>query len=310
MENVIITGPTGAIGMALMQLLINRNIRVTAICHRGSKKIDRIPFSKKIKIVECNLDEIKSLENVLEPNYDIFYHLAWDCTTGDSRNDIDAQVKNIQYTIDAVEVAAKLGCRKFIGAGSQAEYGRYEGMLNADVPTFPENGYGSAKLCAGQMSRIRCRQLGMEHIWTRILSVYGPYDGEKTMVMSLIRQLLNGQRPKCTKGEQIWDYIYSKDAANALYLLAERGIDGKIYCIGSGKGIPLAEYMRMIRDSINPKLEIGIGDIPYGNKQVMYLWADISELKHDVGFEPVYSFEKGIKETIEWMRRCEIRCMR
>ena len=202
-----------------------------------------------------------------------------------------------------MEVAALLGCKKFIGAGSQAEYGRYEGKLNADVPAFPENGYGIAKLCAGQMSRIRCRQLGIQHIWTRVLSVYGPYDGENTMVISMIRRMLQGERPICTKGEQIWDYIYSRDAAKAFYLLGESGQDGKVYCIGSGQGIPLKEYISTIRKQIDESLEIGFGEVPYSDKQVMYLCADIRELQKDTGFGPEYSFEEGIRETIEWCRK-------
>ena len=302
MKKAIITGPTGAIGIALIQELVNQGVMVTAVCHPDSKRIDRIPKNDLVEIVECDLEELFSLTELLEYDYDVFYHFAWACTVGDSRNNVEAQMQNMQYTIDAVEVAALLGCKKFVGAGSQAEYGRYEGVLNAQVPAFPENGYGIAKLCAGQMSRIRCQQLGLEHVWTRVLSVYGPYDGEGTLVISMIRQLLKGERPKCTKGEQIWDYIYSKDAAKAFYLLGESGIDGKTYCIGSGKGIPLKEYIDTIRNQIDSKLEVGFGDIPYGEKQVMHLCADISELQKDTGFEPEYSFEEGIKRTVEWCR--------
>lgn len=302
MKKVIITGPTGAIGIALIQEFIRQGVRVTAVCHRNSGRISRIPAGEGVQIVECNLDELYTLTDQLEKDYDVFYHLAWACTTGEGRNDIEAQIANLQYTIDAVEVAALLGCRKFIGAGSQAEYGRYEGVLNAKVPAFPENGYGMAKLCAGQMSRIRCQQLGLEHVWTRVLSVYGPYDGENTMIISIIRQLLRGDKPKCTKGGQIWDYIYSKDVARAFYLLGESGKDGKVYCIGSGKGAALAEYIKLIRSQIDENLEIGFGEIPYAEKQVMHLWADITDLCKDTGFELKYSFERGIKETIEWCR--------
>lgn len=99
---------------------------------------------------------------------------------------MQGQLQNIQYTLDAVELASRIGCKKFVGAGSQAEYGRVEGVLSASTPVFPENGYGIAKLCAGQMSRILCEQKQIEHIWTRILSIYGPYDGENTMIMSSI----------------------------------------------------------------------------------------------------------------------------
>ena len=57
-------------------------------------------------------------------------------------------------------------------------------------PTRPENGYGMAKLCAGQMSRLECERLGLDHVWPRVLSVYGPYDGPSTMISSAIRTLL------------------------------------------------------------------------------------------------------------------------
>ena len=190
----------------------------------------------------------------------------------------------------------------FVGAGSQAEYGRVEGVLSASTPVFPENGYGIAKLCAGQMSRILCEQKQIEHIWTRILSIYGPYDGENTMIMSSIGKLLRGEKPALTKGEQQWDYLYSKDAGYAMYLLGEKGVSGKVYCIGSGKTRCLAEYVKVLRDSISTELPLGFGEIAYAPKQVMHLCADISDLTNDTGFIPQYSFEEGIKETIEWYK--------
>ena len=210
---------------------------------------------------------------------------------------------NVKYALDAVNVAAVMGCSAFIGAGSQAEYGRVEGKLNSQVPAFPENGYGMAKLCAGQMTRIQCEKLGIRHIWTRILSVYGPYDGSATMVMSTIGKLLRGEKPSCTKGEQMWDYLYSKDAGKAFYLLGEKGINGKVYCIGGGEARPLKDYIEDIRDAVNPQAEIGFGEVAYGPRQVMYLCADIQDLVKDTGFAPDYKFSEGIAETVEWCKK-------
>lgn len=301
MKRVIITGPTGAIGMALIQKYAKVEAEVTAVCHRGSNRISNIPVSEKVKVVECDLDEIRTLPDILHGTYDVFFHFAWACTAGGGRNNIDAQMQNIRYAIEAVEAASKLGCKCFVGAGSQAEYGRFEGKLNPKVPVFPENGYGIAKLCAGQLSRIRCSQLGIRHIWFRILSVYGRYDGGQTMIMSSIRKMLSGDSPEYTPAEQIWDYLYSEDAAEALYLAAERGRDGAIYCLGSGQARPLKEYIEIMRDEIAPGLLLKFGAKPYTDKQVMYLCADISELHKDTGFVPRYSFEEGIRETIKWM---------
>lgn len=302
MKRVIITGPTGAIGMALIQKCIEMGTEVTAVCRRGSARNARIPVSDRVKVVECNLDEMKKLPELLEGRYDVFFHLAWACTAGEGRNDTEAQTQNIRYTMDAVEVAAELGCKCFIGAGSQAEYGRVEGKLTADTPAFPENGYGIAKLCAGQLSRLRCGQLGMRHIWFRVLSVYGRYDGEQTMILSSIRAMLRGESPEYTPAEQMWDYLYSEDAAQAFYLAAEKGRDGAVYCLGSGQARPLREYIEIMRDEIAPDLTLKLGAKPYAEKQVMYLCADISALQRDTGFGPHVGFREGIRETVEWER--------
>lgn len=302
MKRVIITGPTGSIGIALIQKLISENVEVTAVCRAGSKRISRIPVNSLVKIVECSLDELDRLPKILDETYDVFYHFGWDGTFGNSRNNMHGQNLNVKYALDAVEAAEKLGCHTFVGAGSQAEYGRVEGKLSASTPTNPENGYGIAKLCAGQMTRILCEQKNIKHIWTRILSVYGPFDGEATMVMSTIGKILSHEKPSFTKGEQEWDYLYAEDAGLAMYLLGEKGVHGRIYCVGGGSVRPLYEYIKIIRDSIDKDAELGLGDVPYSEKQVMYLCADISDLKQDTGFEPQYTFEEGIKKTVEWYR--------
>lgn len=302
MENVVITGPTGAIGTALIEELIRHKIRVLAVCRKGSKRITRIPQSPLVKVLECSLESLLELPNMVSEQYDTFYHFAWDGTFGNSRNNMQGQVNNIKYTLDAVEAAERLGCKTFVGAGSQAEYGRVEGLLRADTPAFPENGYGMAKLCAGQMSRGLCEQKGIRHIWTRILSIYGPFDGENTMIMSVIRDLENGVSPSLTKGEQQWDYLYSKDAGKAMRLLGEKGKDQRTYCIGSGQARPLLEYVKILHENCNPQIPLGIGERHYAPKQVMYLCADIQALKEDTGFVTDYSFEEGIRETISWYR--------
>ena len=223
MKRAIITGATGAVGTALIKELISHNIEVLVFCREGSKRNVQIPSHELVTIKYCALNELETVQNDTGKNYDVFYHFAWAGTTGAARNDMYLQNQNVRYALDAVAAAKRFGCQLFIGAGSQAEYGRVEGLLRPDTPTFPEMGYGIGKLCAGQMTREYAHQLGMEHIWVRILSVYGPNDGTQSMVMSTILKLKNGEVPEFTKGEQLWDYLYSGDAANAFRLLGEKG---------------------------------------------------------------------------------------
>ena len=302
-KKAIITGPTGAVGVSLIQELIAQKIHVTAVCRRGSKRMDAIPRHPFVEIVECNLNELKILSDKLLHDYDVFYHFAWDGTYGETRQDLYLQANNIIYTLDAVHLAADLGCKVFVGAGSQSEFGHVEGVLHPDMPCNPDNGYGIAKLDAGRMSRLECQKFGIRHEWCRIVSLYGPYDGMHTMVMSGISKMLQGERPQYTKGDQVWDYIYSKDAARAFRLVAEKGKDGAIYCFGTGKTRQLKDYILAIRDAVNPKIEIGMGELPYYPNQVMHLEADISNLTADTGFVPKYTFEEGIRETVEWVKQ-------
>lgn len=302
MQRIVLTGPTGAIGIALIQACIAREMDVYAICRRGSKRADRIPEHSRVHRLECDLQELNRLDVSDIPDCDVFYHFGWMGTVGEARNDTELQTENIRCTMEAVALAQRMGCHTFIGAGSQAEYGRVEGALRADTPTFPETGYGIAKLCAGQLSRLACEKRGLRHIWTRILSVYGPYDSEGSMVTVTLRKLLAGEKPSLTPGEQQWDYLYSRDAADAMLAIGEKGKSGKVYCLGGGSARPLKEYIIAMRDQIAPGAELGFGDMPYGERQVMYLCADIRELTEDTGFAPRVAFAEGIAETIRWMK--------
>lgn len=294
----VVTGPTGAIGTALCLELAQNGIAVYAVCRPGSHRASALPKHENILRVECDVAELSRLPEWIPNGADVFYHFAWAHTIGPGRNDMPAQVDNIRYTIDAVHAAKVLGCQVFIGAGSQAEYGRAEGVLRPETPCFPENGYGMAKLCAGQMSRVECQKLGMDHVWARILSVYGPGDGPKTMISSVIDQLLRGEKPALTAGVQKWDYLFSADAARAFRLIAQHGVSGSIYPLGSGEARELKEYICIMRDQIDPNLPLGFGEIAYGPLQVMHLQADISSLRTDTGFIPEVKFETGIKYTI------------
>ncbi|MBO5416136.1 MAG: NAD(P)-dependent oxidoreductase [Clostridia bacterium] len=298
----VITGATGAVGMALIAELIKNDIEVLVLARPGSARNERLKLGEKVKVVGCDLKDLKDYKVSDGEKYDWFFHFGWIGTTGQARNDMHLQNKNVEYTLDAVNLAQRFGCSVFMGAGSQAEYGRVEGKLSDKTPTNPEMGYGIAKLCAGRMSRIMCEAVGMRHIWVRILSVYGPYDNEVSMVISTLRKMIAGETPEFTAGEQIWDYMYSEDAAKAIVALAERGHDGDIYCLGSGKPAMLKEYIIKMRDAANPACELGLGKRPYAQNQVMYLCADTEKLTADTGFVPSVSFDEGIAKTVAWVR--------
>lgn len=229
MENVIITGATGEIGLALVEELLYCHKNVVVLARPDSKRIGRLPHSKHLQIVECEMRKISEYAN--PHSFDVFYHLGWDFSR--DHKYVEKHFLNAEYTLDAIKLAIKLGCKCFVGAGSQAEYGRAEGRTDELTPCFPETAYGIAKLCAGQMGRLYCEQQGIRFVWPRIFSVYGPGDAESTMVMSVIRQLLVGKTPPLTMGEQKWDFLYTADCARALRLLGKMKVVQEFIVLGA-----------------------------------------------------------------------------
>ena len=301
MKKAIVNGSLGTIGLALVNQLLKRNVRVYAVAFPGDPRIERIP--KGAVVIPCDMREIETLTDRVDAPVDAFFHLAWAGTIGPGRDDMLLQTQNIRCAIDAANAAKALGCQVFVGVGSQAEHGRIEGRVTADAPCFPTNGYGMAKLCAGQMTRVVCRQLGLRHVWARVLSVYGVNDGPLSVISILLDKLFKGEKPALTAGEQMWDYLYAEDAADALCCMAENGRDGAIYPVGSGQIRPLREYFEILRDAVDPSLPLGLGEIPYPPNQVMHLEADISQLTADTGFVPSTPFEAGIRQVVAQYRQ-------
>ena len=89
---------------------------------------------------------------------------------------------------------------------------------------------------------------------------------------------------------QIWDYLHCDDAARAFLAVAERGIDGKFYPLGSGHGRKLKDYLIDLQQQIAPAVPLLFGKKEYYPHQPMYLVADVSEIEKDIGWKPEIDF--------------------
>lgn len=304
LRKVVITGSTGTIGIALTNYLTSRGVVCVLINRR------RLPES-----TYTNLDRIVFLDGALNSyrelmespdlpkDCDAFLHLAWAGTFGPTRDDVAMQIDDIRYTMDAIELAKAMGCKCFVGAGSQAEYGK--GVELDERPLTPVSGYGMAKLCAGQLGRLKASQLGLRFNWVRIFSVIGPNMGEGTITEYVVSTLLKGESPKMTPCEQIWDFLYTEDASAAFAAVLEKGVDGATYELGSGQHDSLANFVRRIPGILNVDIPVSVGAIPYPPNQIMKLCANIESLKRDTGWAPIHTYEEAVMAIAEahgWKR--------
>lgn len=300
MKRVVITGATSMIGVALVKECIRHNVEVLAVVQRQSRKVYRLPESDLITLCKCNLDELC----LLEPDgkrYDVFYHFAWGYTARSDRDNPLLQIKNIQYTLDAVELAKKLGCSKFVGAGSQAEYGIVHEVIDAKTRVSPISSYGIAKYAAGLLSAKLCAEYQIIQIWGRIFSVYGCNDSEETMISYAVNQFLKAETARFSSGTQYWDYLFEEDAGKIFYYMGERVNESRVYRIANGRPRPLREFILELKETISPNSKCEF-DSNTDISNMVSLRVDISDLIKEIGYSPETDFREGIERVVEYWR--------
>ncbi len=243
----VVSGSTSFIGSGLIETLIEKQVKVYALCRFSGKNMWRLPKHDLVIPVDYDMTQMEQVE--LPEKCDVFYHLAWSTA---EKNEFYLQNLNVKYTLDGVHLAKRLGCEKFLFAGSQAEYGLANVPLDENTPCFPVTGYGMAKLCAGQMGRAEAKKLGMDFIYTRILSVYGEKDNPNTLYSYLMRCFQEGIAPELTSCEQVWDYMPIEICSEILWHLSEESNSDKIYVIGTGEGRILKDFVLELRKQYAP----------------------------------------------------------
>lgn len=302
MKNAIITGATSFIGVHLINELLINDYYVTAVVRPNSHNINRLPTNKRITVIELDTNDIKLLPNkVKDAQYEVFYHLSWDGVRATYRDDILLQLNNYNNSIKAMQTANILKCNVFVGSGSQAEYGKCLGKITEEYIPNPLTEYGKAKLNTYEKLKSISENMNIKFIWTRLFSVYGIYDHEKTLVMSALKKLLNNEDLELTECNQRWDYIQVEDVARAMYLLGTSDCESGIYNIASGNSKQLKEFVIDIKRITNSKSQLKFGAINYGSEGVISLEPAIDKLKRNIDWSCKVSFDDGITKLSKYL---------
>lgn len=302
MKKVIVTGANGFVGSAVCRELSKRGIKVTAVVRSRESSAERLENIQNLSIVYSDLSEIGNLDKVLESrDYDCFYHFAWTGSAGNARGDYGIQLRNIEYSCDAVYTAKRLGCKRFVFAASIMEY-EIRKLMETDRKIGINTLYSTSKVTAEYMARAIADNIGIEYVGGIISNIYGPGEYSPRLVNTTIRKLLNGEYCKFSPGEQMYDFIYIEDAARAFCVLGSEAFADRSYYIGSLNPKPLKEFLGEIRDIVSPGTQIGLGDLEFDGVSLTYKEFDIYALKNDTGFEPQVSFESGVEQTAVWIK--------
>lgn len=298
MTRLLLTGATGFLGSKILRHLLDGGHAVAALVRSGSDPWRVRDCLERTTLIRGSLDKPEGWRDVLaafEPQAVI--HVAWDGVSN-TEHENPTQSENIVSSTRLAVLSAQLGASTFVGLGSQAEYGATNRRTDETMPTCPTTLYGMAKLAAGQMCGAICAQHGVRFAWLRVFSTYGPGDNGVWLLPYVLRELRKGNRPRLTRCDQPWDYLYADDAAAAVGTVAlDIGAEG-IFNLGSGRAYPLKETVGMLRDIAAPGAELGFGEVALRADAPTHLEADITRLSKVTGWFPRWSLRQGLAETV------------
>jgi nucleoside-diphosphate-sugar epimerase len=299
-KRILVTGAGGFVGAAVIKAAVAAGHEVIALVRNDTSRLAAIGDHISLQRVDlAHTAAVAALLNATKP--EIVIHSAWEGVGGALRSG-DIQLDNIRTTVALTDAAIAAGARKFVGIGSQAEYGRYDRkIVETDLPQ-PTMLYGAAKLAACHLAAQRCREAGVGFVWLRLFSVYGPSDNANWLIPSTAAALVRGKSPLCTAGTQKWDYLHIDDVADGTLGAAVTDSATGVFNLSSGNPVAVRQIVETLRDFAAPGLELTFGTIPFGPDQIMHLDGDNSRLRAATGWSPRVPLEIGLRQVVDELR--------
>ena len=302
MSRILVTGAGGFVGAAVADLAARNGHNVTALVRNPSSP-RAVALAGRCAIAVADLSDRDAVRAVLaQARPDCVIHSAWEGVGGPDRAG-DIQLDNIRTSVELLDSAIAVGTRRFIGIGSQAEYGRHNHRIDESATTEPFLLYGAAKLSTYHLTRQRASEAGIGFAWLRLFSPYGPGDNPNWLIPSVAAQILAGQTPRTSAGTQKWDYLHIADCAQGILAAAVTKSAQGVFNLSSGRAVTVRTIVERIRDLACPGLQLTFGDIPFGPNQIMHLEGDSSRLSAATGWTPSIMIEDGLVTVVDSLRQ-------
>lgn len=298
MKTVVMTGATSFLGVNVLNNLLANQYEVYALVRKSSKSFSKLPVSENLHLIYGALDDLKLIEEHVS-SADYFLHFAWDGSGNLGRADAAVQSKNVDYAMNALEIANNLGCEKFIFPGSQAEYGQKYDVIKEFDDCNPISEYGKAKLSFSSKAHEFCKDKSIAFIHLRIFSVYGYGDRDGTLVDLCVNRFIKNESVELGPCAQKWNFLFIEDFVGLIEQILIHDVKTGIYNIASSDTRVLKAFVNEIYEISKSSSEIRFGERTANPEGSPSLMPSIDKIIEVIGEYAFTSFERGIKSIIE-----------
>lgn len=324
MKTILITGGAGFIGSNFVKLVLDRHleykiINIDALTYAGNletlKDIDTNPNYEFIKADIRNREQIEEIfrnnEITAVVNFAAESHV--DRSIEDPEIFLTTNILGTQVLLDTAKKYWKIDPAdkystdykpgvKFLQVSTDEVYGTLgeTGMFVETMPLMPNSPYSASKASADMIVRAYHETYGMPVNITRCSNNYGPYQFPEKLIPLMINNCLEGKDlPVYGDGMQVRDWLHVSDHCVAIDTVLHKGIDGEVYNIGGNNEKANIELVKLIINTLGKSEDLikHVKDRPGHDRRYAI---DNTKITTELGWAPAYTFEQGMKETIQW----------
>jgi nucleoside-diphosphate-sugar epimerase len=297
MKRVLVTGATGCVGRQTLPALVAKGWDVHAVASKQTPaELDGVTWHRTNLL---DADKMRTMVEAADASH--LLHLAWYVAPGRWAS-APENFDWVRASLALVQAFRAKGGARFVGAGSCLEYDWDYGYCSeARTPCAPHTVYGTCKHALQLLTSAFAADGAITSAWGRIFFLYGPGEHPNRLVASVIRALLAGEPARCSHGNQIRDYLFAADVADAFVALLESDVTGPVN-IASGQPIALKEIVNRIAQLIGRSDLVRLGAIPAAPTDTPLVVADTTRLASILRWQPRCDLDGGLTRTIDWWR--------
>ncbi|WP_313638985.1 dTDP-glucose 4,6-dehydratase [Paenibacillus sp.] len=306
---LLVTGGAGFIGSNFVTYMVNKYpdyqmINLDALTYAGNlENLKSIECNSNYQFIKGDITDAQKVDEIFQQGIDVVVNFAAESHVDRSILEpgifVHTNVLGTQVLLDATR---KYGVQKYVQISTDEVYGTLgdTGLFSETTPLAPNSPYSASKTGGDLLVRAYHETYGMDINITRCSNNYGPYHFPEKLIPLMISNALHDKKlPVYGDGLNVRDWLYVEDHCSAIDLVIHNGKSGEVYNVGGNNEQTNIQIVENILEALNkPKSLITyVTDRPGHDRRYAI---DATKLRTELGWQPQFPFEKGIKKTIQW----------